>query len=562
MPSVFFDIGLVVVTAAVLALAAQMLRQPPVIAYIAAGLVLGPLAGFVKPSETLEAFSTMGIAFLLFLVGLNLNSRVLKEVGKVSLIAGLGQVLFTTVIGYLLVSSLGFSFVEALYISVALTFSSTIIVVKTLSDKGDLDSLYGKIAIGILLVQDFISIVVLVMITGFQTQASIPYLVGSAAVKAIVLFAVAYVSGRYALPPVLHFIARSQELLFLSGISWMFLFSGLASLLGLSVEVGAFLAGVSMASSPYTYDLGSRIRPLRDFFIVLFFIVLGAQTSLASVSTLIQPAVLLSLFVLIGNPLIVMVLMGALGYRRRTGFLTGLTVAQISEFSLIMMALGAQVGHVSQESVTLVTLVGMATIAGSVYMMINGERLYRAASPYLRIFERKTTAEIGAGMKKNRFDVIVVGCGRMGLTMLSHMESKKDRIAAIDLGPAVVNSVRSKGYTCMYGDVSDTYILEGLRRLQPKLVVSTIPSFDDSTTLLKSFKNAKTKTKVFVTAGNINDAMQLYRTGADFVLMPHFLGGEMASKMVGEFVGGIGPDIKTLKSHHMKYLKNKMARGV
>lgn len=558
MAAIFFDLGLIVVVAALMALLAHFLRQPPIIAYILAGLLFGPILGFVRPSETLEAFSSIGIALLLFLVGLNLNSRVLRDVGRISIVAGLGQVLFTTVVGYVIVSALGFSFIEALYISVALTFSSTIIVVKILSDKGELDSLYGKIALGILLVQDFISIAVLIVLTGLETATSLPLLLISATIKALVLFIVAYMASRYLLPPALHFIARSQELLFLSGISWMFVFSFLASSLGLSIEIGAFLAGVSMAPLPYTYDLGSRIRPLRDFFIVLFFIILGAQTDVGSLENLLVPTILLSAFVLIGNPLIVMVLMGLLGYRKRTGFLTGLAIAQISEFSLVMVTLGLAVGHISQEIVTLVTAVGIITIAGSVYLMGNGETLYRFLAPYMWVFERAQTRRVEGLLKKRHYSIILVGYGRTGRTILSHLKTRKSSVAVIDFDPGVVRELRAKGYNCMYGDVSDAYILEGLGRLSPKLIVSTVPGFEDSAALVKAFRmNGST---IFVTAGKLEDALELYERGADFVLMPHFLGGEMASRMVSDFAKGKAGDLKTLKKHHMKYLKSKQNR--
>ncbi|QQG39996.1 MAG: cation:proton antiporter [Candidatus Aenigmatarchaeota archaeon] len=559
MSSVFFDIGLVVVASALVALLAHALRQPPIIAYIIAGLLVGPVLGFVKPSGTLEAFSAIGVAFLLYLIGLNLKPRVLREVGSISFVTGLGQVLFTSLIGYFIVRAMGFEMVEALYISAALTFSSTVIVVKVLSDKGDLDALYGKVSVGLLLVQDFVSIVVLILITGFASGVPLPVLVGLTAGKTLLFLALVYLSSRYFLPPVMGYIARSQELLFLAGIAWMFLFAGIAAAAELSIEAGAFLAGVSMASLPYTYDLGSRIRPLRDFFVVLFFIALGTQMTPALIGTILYPALALSLFVLVGNPLIVMVLMGALGYTKRTGFMTGLTIAQISEFSLILMALGLAFGHVTQTAVTLVTLVGAVTIAGSVYMMAHGERLFRLLAPYLGVFERKNIKELKPNMRKYRADTILIGCDRMGRVFLSHMKTAKKKLSVIDFNPAVVKELRAKGYNCLYGDATDAYVQEGLLRLKPKLVVSTMPGFDDSASVIDGFK--KTGSIIFVTAGTVKDAQELYGMGADYVVMPHFLGSETAAKMVSEFTLGRGKDIITMRKHHVRHLKDRYRKG-
>jgi Kef-type K+ transport system membrane component KefB len=387
----FAQIAVALVIAVVLGVLANWARQPLIIAFIAAGIVAGPaVLGVIEDPAEIELLAKVGISILLFLVGLKLDVRQIKVIGPVATATGLGQVLFTSAVGYLLARLLGLEPMAALYVAVALTFSSTIIIVKLLSDKGELQDLHGRIAIGFLIVQDIAVIVAMIALTAIDSatgDSAMQQVLGVLG-RGAILFVVLGVAMRWILPWLVHRMARQAELLVLFAIAWAVGMATLSLALGFNEEVGAFLAGVALAATPYREAIGGRLVPLRDFLLLFFFLNLGATLELSLAGSQIWAAVLLSLFVLIGNPLIVMVIMGAMGYRKKVSFLAGLTVAQISEFSLILAALGFDLGYIDQATVGLITTVGMITIAISTYFITYSEQLYTWLEPVLGIFER------------------------------------------------------------------------------------------------------------------------------------------------------------------------------
>jgi Kef-type K+ transport system membrane component KefB len=337
----FYEVAAILGLAAAIGALGQKLRQPLIIMFLATGIVAGPAClGIIQSHEQIELLAQIGIALLLFIVGLRLDLDLIRTTGPVALATGLGQIVFTSVIGLLIALALGITLISAAYVAVALTFSSTIIIVKLLSDKREIDSLHGRIAVGFLIVQDIAAILALVGLTTFGSP--LPEegsaLIASAAIaaKAVGLLAGVGVVMRFALPPLLRKMAHSQELLNVFAIAWAVFLGAASDFLGFSKEVGAFLAGVSLASTEYRDAIGARLTGLRDFLLLFFFIDLGARLDWGTVGSQIWESALFSVFVLIGNPIIVLAIMGFMGYRRRTGFLAGLTVAQISEFSLIV----------------------------------------------------------------------------------------------------------------------------------------------------------------------------------------------------------------------------------
>lgn len=418
----FYQIAALLILAAAVGFVGILLRQPLIVSFIAVGIIAGPSAlGLAESGEHLKLLSELGIALLLFLVGLKLDFKMVKSVGLVATATGLGQVFFTAFFGFLICLMLGLEWVTSLYIAVALTFSSTIIIVKLLSDKGEVGALHGRIALGFLIVQDIVVVVAMVVLStiGVGAVASKSGLgpVGTLT-SAVIVVAGVLVFIRYIATPLVDRMARSPELLVSFAIGWAACLAALGDFLGFGKELGGLLAGVSLASTPFRDAIGSRLSSLRDFLLLFFFIVLGAGLDLSSLGADVGRAVILSLFVLIGNPLIVLAIMGFMGYRRRTGFLAGLTVAQISEFSLIFMAMGVTLGHVTDRAVGLVTLVGLVTIAVSVYMITYSHQLYRWAGPFLGLFERnnpyRENAPDEAPDEHEKYDMIVIGLGRYG----------------------------------------------------------------------------------------------------------------------------------------------------
>ncbi len=555
----FGQLSVIIAVVLLVSVVCRILKQPLIIGYILTGIVVGPaFLNLMNENSLIFVFSEFGIAFLLFIVGLNLSPRVIREVGKISLVTGIGQVVFTSLIGYFIGIFLGFSPVVSLYIAVALTFSSTIIIIKLLADKRDLEKLYGKISVGFLLVQDFIAIVILIAVSSFSQGTDVLSIIEKTALNGVLLGILIVLLSIYVLPRFSKFFAKSQELLFLFAIAWGF---GLASIffyLGFSIEIGSLIAGIALSISPYAHETGSKLRPLRDFFIISFFLVLGSQIVLENTLMFVIPIVLFSLFILIGNPIIVMVLMGLMGYGKRTGFMAGLTVAQISEFSLILVALGVKVGHLSKEILSLVTFVGIITIITSTYLILYSDKIYSVLSRYLGIFEKKNLKERDRRMK--RFDFFLMGYNRIGFSILKSFSRISRDYVVVDFDPEIVKRLSSKKINCIYGDVEDVELLDEIGLDNAKLVVSTIPDVNANLLLLSKIKDKNKNAIVILTARQISDAFRLYEAKADYVILPHFLGGEYVANIIENFRTDKSRFEKE-RNKHIKNLKERVKEG-
>ncbi len=533
-PEIFIELSKILVITVIVTGIIKILKQPAIIGYILSGILAGPfLFNIIGATDTLTTFSQIGIALLLFFVGLNLNPKVIKDVGKISLITGLGQVLFTSSIGFIIARFLGFSTISSLYISIALAFSSTIIIMKLLSDKKDLESLYGRISIGFLIIQDFVAILILLVISSLKNGDNLASLAIETILKGIGGILILFIISQYVLPKLTKVIAKSQEFLLLFSITWCFAIASAFHYLNLSIEAGALLAGISLSMSPYHFEISSKMKPLRDFFLILFFIMLGSQMIFSNILQNIGIILILSLFVLIGNPLIVMALMGSLGYTKRNSFLAGLTVAQISEFSLIVVAMGVSVGHVSQEVMSLVTAVGLITFAGSTYMILYSHKLYPILSKYLSIFERKgKKVDEHKYYKENDHEIILFGYNRIGFDVLQSLKKIKTKFLVIDYDPETITKLSKEGYDCRYGDANDSELLNEINFHKAKMVISTIPLFDTNLLIIKKVIEANKNAIIAVVSHQINEAERLYGEGATYVIMPHFLGGKHFSTMI------------------------------
>ncbi|MFH1433109.1 MAG: cation:proton antiporter [archaeon] len=535
-PEIFIELSKILAVTVVITGFMLLLKQPAIIGYILSGIIAGPFVfNIIDSTNTLIVFSQIGIALLLFFVGLNLNPKVIKDVGKISLITGLGQVIFTSAIGFIISRLLGLSTIVSLYVSIALAFSSTIIIMKLLSDKKELESLHGRISIGFLIVQDFMAIGILLIISSINKGGSLTSLAIESTLKGIGAIIVLFILTLYAIPPLTKIIAKSQEYLLLFSISWCFAIATIFHYLNFSIEVGALLAGMTLSLSPYHYEISSKMKPLRDFFLILFFIMLGSQMVFSNIYQNIWLILILSFFVLIGNPLIVMILMGLLGYTKRNGFLAGLTVAQISEFSLIVVAMGVSVGHITNEILSLVTAVGLITFAGSTYMILYSNKLYIILSKYLTIFERK-----GKKVDEQKhhvdedYEIILVGYNRIGFDILESLKKIKMKFLIIDHNPEVITRLSKEGYDCRYGDAENYELLNEINFSNAKMIISTIPLIDTNLLLINKVKEENKKAIIAVVSHQIDDAVRLYERGATYVLMPHFLGGKHFSMMIEE----------------------------
>ncbi len=551
MISGIFELAVVVLMAAGLGIAAKFLRQPLILAYLATGILIGLLGFFnVANRETFRVFSDLGIMFLLFLVGLEINYTSLRLVGKIALIVGVGQIIFTSVLGFLLASFFGFGYGQSVFIGLALTFSSTIVVVKLLTEKKDLHSLYGKISVGILLLQDFIAILVLTFLTGIKNGAN-PTVFKTFFTfgEGLLLFGLMLWLGRKIMPRLFDLIGRSQELLFLISLAWVFFMAATVYRLGFSIEIGGFLAGLALANSSENFEIASRIRPLRDFFILIFFVILGSSLVFSNFHGLLLPILGFSLFVLIGDPLIVLILMSMLGYRRRISFLTGVTMAQISEFSLVLAALAFKVGYVSEKAVAVITATGVITIIFSSYLVIYADYIFRYLSPFLKVFERRTKRLEGITAGEIIRPVILIGFHRIGQSVAMTIPS--DQLLIIDFDPLVINRLRRLSFAYLFGDVADPEIFEEAHFGSARTVICTSPDFEDNLSLLKELKKIGHHPKTIVRAEDENDALILYKEGADYVLLPHLTSGQY----LGEIIT-VDPELKNLRGIKTRDLKS------
>ncbi len=545
--SLFYQITGVLVLAGLIAVFVSWLKQPSVIAFILTGLVVGPF-GYVQlqHKEVLDSLGQIGITLLLFMVGLELDFKRIKQFGKVAIYTGIGHMLVTAIAGYIFSRFFGFENIASLYIAIALTFSSTIIVVKLLTEKKDLQSLYARIAVGFLIVQDFAALGVLLFLGGsslssgdvFRSLPGWQYLLAMS-VKVLILILILSWASKKVFPKFLNHFGQSDELLMIFSLGWALGLAAFMSLpaVGFSLEVGGFVAGLALASSQVHYEISARIKYLRDFFLILFFIVFGTKLVFAGAVAVLWPALGLSLFVIVGQPFFMMLIMGYLGYTPRTSFFAAVTTAQISEFSFVVVALGSRLGHISDQIVGLVTIIGIVTMAVSSYMILFTKPIYNFLHPILKWFDFKHgLAERGLRDEVFKNHIILAGANRLGSRFLHELNNKDHKLVVVDFDPHVAVKHELLGLTAICGDIADPFIQEQINLNSAKLIISTVPDLDDNLSLLAAVKQItlKRKPKVIVVAQNDFESKYLYEQGADYVLSPHFIGGLHLAKILEE----------------------------
>jgi len=557
---IFAEITVIICLAAFFAVILKWLKQPVILAYILTGIIVGPL-GFIniQNRDLLQVMGDVGVTFLLFMLGLEMKIRDFSSIGKTVFVVFFIQTVFTFLITYFVAVVLGFNNIGAIYIGIALVFSSTIIVVKFLSDKKDLHSLYGKLAIGILLLQDFLAIAVLIFLSSFNSETPSNPLTTSILVliKGIVLFGVIGYLSQKVFPKIVGALSKSSEILFLVSIGWVFGLAALISspMIGFSVEIGGFLAGLALANSIANYQIIAKAKILRDFFIIIFFVILGVKMTFSGLGSIGFAVIVFSLIALVLKPLIVMIAMGLEGFRKRTSFLSGVSLGQISEFSLILVFLGGKLGHIDNNTVSLITAVSIIAFLISAYIIGNDNKIYLLLHNYLNIFERKKgkkdeIVQSDKNMENLKNHIVLVGGDQMGESILEALEDTKREIVVIDFDPAIVRKLMNKNVHRLFGDISDAEIKNLAKIHTAKIVISTIPDVEDNILLLRELKFKKSQAIVIVTALDIEDAKVLYKEKADYVVLPHLAGGRQLAKILEKDLGGLDG----LKAKDQRYL--------
>ncbi len=544
--NVFTQVAGLLLLASVIGLCGQLLRLPTILSFIIVGILAGPAGfGLVGHVEELELLSELGIAVLLFLVGLKLDLHLVRSIGKVSLIIGLAQVVATAALGFLIGWLFDLPLLLAGLIAVSMAFSSTIIIVKLLSDKREIDSLHGRIALGVLIVQDLVVVVLMLVMSaldaGGQSGGVLPGFARTLGFAAVMIVMLALFM-RYVADWLLQHIARSPELLVTFAIGWAAFIAAAGDSFGFSKELGGLLAGVSLASTHYKDAIATRLISLRDFLLLFFFIALGAQLQIDAIHEQWLLALVFSVFVMLGKPLIIMTLMAWQGYRKRTGFLAGLALAQISEFSLILMAMGQSLGHVDDRALSLVTLVGLITIALSTYMIQYSNTLYGFFEPYIGRFEKKAMhREEGERPVANdqRYDVILFGLGRYGSAMRERLHKAGLKVLGVDFDPDNVRAWKRQGIPAIYGDMADADFVAHLPLTGVRWVIAAIPVLSTSLThgdprrlLVEVLRDHGYDGRIAIAAQHTTDAERLREKGADLILMPFVDAADQAADLV------------------------------
>lgn len=537
MPYIFIQLSAILGIALAVSFAVKQLQQPFVIGYILTGIIVGPMfLGLVRPTDAIESFGQLGIALLLFIVGLSLKPEMIRDVGRPAIITGLGQIIFTTIFGFALAIALHFNLVTALYLAAAFTFSSTIIVLQLLYNKEEQDTLYGRIAIGFLLVQDFVALLLFLFLTSTSSAVGSFY-----EFSAVILFKISaialvgYLLSRQLMPRIDIIFARSREVLFLFALATALSLATLFKALGFSFELGALAAGAILSNSPYQREIAARLGTLRDFFLIMFFVVLGAGVSLDIISGSWLAIIIFSLFILIGNPLVVIILMRHMGYTLEAGFYAGLTVAQISEFSLILLDLGVRLNHLDASVVGFATVVGLVTIFVSSYFMINNRRLFKVVEPWLKWILNDDGQGLSKTLPRRSYQVILFGCHRLGTGIVSALKELNLSYIVIDHDPDIIKSLNSNDTPCIFGAADDFSFLDTLPMAQCKTIISTIPEMAVNESLTEYVRRHNKEAIILCIANHHHQAASLYAVGATYVIVPPYLGRRYLIKLLREY---------------------------
>ena len=456
---------------------ARAVRVPNIVAYIGAGLLLGPAFGVLEVTHTIELIAEFGIILLLFLVGLELSLDKIKEVGTTAFVAGGVQMGGTALGGGLLAGGFGYGLVESVTLAVAVMFSSTVVVVKLLEKRGDLDATYGQIAVGVLLVQDLVVVLVLTFVAGLSgpgelAWADVAWGLGQAFVGMALLGGVIVAAARYVLPPAIQWISDRPEGLFIWSLFWCFLVVLGAEALHLSPELGAFLAGIALAQLPQCHELRHRVHPLMNVFIIVFFVALGVQMELGAALAQWPFALALTAFVMVVKPLLFFVVLPRLGHGEETSVRTGLSLAQISEFSLIFGALAVASGLIDEALLSVLTLVGLLTFALSAGLLLYNERLYAVVRPYRPLAWLGAVQEAPEAPSEGRHGhVIVVGMNTLGRRLVDRLTAAGETVVAVDTDP---EKLASLSVPTVHGNAVHEAILEEAHLPTAKLLVSSL----------------------------------------------------------------------------------------
>ncbi len=557
---VFFNIGLIVIVATLGGFIARYLKQPMISSYIIMGIIIGPILGLVTDMEIITVLSEIGIAFLLFIVGIELDISKLKDIGPIASLGTLLQMAASFILGFGLFSLLGFSTMESVFAGIVLIFSSTMVVIKLLADKQQLDTLHGRIVIGSLLMQDVVAVIILSFLS--KTGTSVIDGLGLSILQAALVFFFAITLSKFVFPRMFRFAAKSQELFFLLSLSTCFLFSLVFAYIGFSIAIGAFVAGLTLGNLPYNIQIISKVKNLRDFFAILFFVSIGLKLSFGALADFTLPFLIMMFMTVIFTPFLTFISVLAFGYSRRTAFLTAISLSQVSEFALIAVYEGIDQGFIGQGFLSLTILVALTSIIVTSYLVKFEDIIYKRLKPFLKRFDNlsMTTKVLGHHNVEKPHDVLLVGYDRIGSSVFSTLNRLHKDVLVVDFNPDIIPFLIKEHIPCIYGDIGDDEVIDSINLRKANIIVSTIPSYHDTLLLIKKIRSINPNAKIIVTAYMVEEALSLYEAGADYVILPHLLGGKHASILLEDISLDMDKLIRT-RIDHIDELRRHHNRG-
>ncbi|MBI4164745.1 MAG: cation:proton antiporter [Acidobacteria bacterium] len=536
--NILVDIALCIITATVFAFIAKWLRQPLLLGYVLAGVVIGSTQGFgwIAGPEEIETISELGLILLLFMIGLEIDLKKLRKSGAGVIGAGVGQFVICTGLGLGFAPLLGFHFgpgrFEPLYLAIGVALSSTMIVVKLLYDKFELDTLPGRVTLSILVFQDIWAILFLAVQPNLQDPSPVVLVVSLAKGAGLVAFAM--LASRYILPLLFQSIAKLPELMLIGALAWCFAVSMIAAWLGLSREMGALIAGVSISTFPYSLDVIAKVISLRDFFITLFFVTLGAKVPRPTVDIVLL-ALAGSGFLIVSRFLSVTPILYFMKYGNRASFLPALNLAQISEFSLVISALGVGLGHIDDRLLSVVLFMLVITSVLSTYWIMYSHSIFLVLNPWMkRLGMRDLGEETAEDAETPHKPIVFLGFARTASALLheliSHDDALEEQISVVDFNPQVKKELDRRGIHCVYGDIGHADTLHHAGIHHAKVLISTIPDSllkgTSNERLLRQLNQMAPEACVIVTSETLAEASEMYQEGAGFVLVPRLMGAQ------------------------------------
>ena len=585
----FLEFGTIFVFGMIFGVLAKKLKQPLIPAYIIAGIALRPflLNLFHTNFNTISTISEIGIAFMLFSVGLKMEFEQLKIVKNVAIFGGLISTFAAFGVMFVISRMFFLGTIQSIYLATVLCFSSTMVVVKLLIDADELETIHGRIVVGMLILQDIAAIFLMAFLSSNISLFTFIF----AFLKALIFIGIIFLISKLIMTPLFRVGAKSQELLLLVAIGICFLFSIIGQYIGVifmsilnlagitfpqqvlgdllsgfSITIGAFLAGLTIASLPYKTEIAAKMVPLKDFFALIFFVTLGVQLKLGSVMKSLPFIFVIVIFTIILKPILTMIAVSLFGYKERISFLSGIPMSQVSEFGFIIAYQGLNQNVISKSLFSIVILSALITISVSSYFVKYHSRIFSALEKSFGFLNSISSSSFS----KNRLlpeikidpnanhKALLCGYHRIGYSIFEKMKKLGLNPLIIEYNPETVIKLMHEGKAVVYGDIDDPDLLRSLELKNLEVLVSTIPDVESNLSILKNIKIKNKNLIVILTATQINDALELYKNGADYVIIPHLLGGEHASALIERTYNGLS-SILDEKIKHIEELKSRSA---